>query len=172
MVAPKKESAASFLRRMKRASSSETVLEAVKADSSYGKKRNTRRYSCSPGGCSSSFLNCSRMEVGSWFTNSPVNAAPEVVYPSVPLFYTDYGLNGCIRSRLKDKKAAIFEFVSRTTASSVGEAVGTVQSRFKGDFFSGSWQPSTFPALLRSHGLSSPRFSPQLWIWLLSSIEL
>lgn len=38
MVDPKKESAASFLRRMKRASSSETVLEAVKADSSNGKR--------------------------------------------------------------------------------------------------------------------------------------
>ena len=43
MVAPKKESAASFLRRMQRASSSETVLEAVKADSSYGQRRSTRR---------------------------------------------------------------------------------------------------------------------------------
>ncbi|WZZ66526.1 hypothetical protein YC2023_077896 [Brassica napus] len=132
------------------------------------------------GGLHGFVLNCSRMEVGSWFTNSPVNAAPEVVYPSVPLFYTDYGLNGCIRSRLKDKKAAIFEFVSRQLVSlpcAAGggkrqEAVGTVQSRFKGDFLSDSWQPSTFPALLRSHGLSSPRFSPQLWIWLLSSIEL
>ncbi|KAF2580961.1 hypothetical protein F2Q70_00008598 [Brassica cretica] len=51
-------------------------------------------------------------------------------------------------------------------------AVGTVQSRFESDFFSGSWQPSTFPRMLRFFSLSSPRYPSVLWMLLLPSFEL
>ncbi|KAL0655613.1 hypothetical protein Bca4012_076197 [Brassica carinata] len=99
------------------------------------------------------------MAVGSRFTSKPVTADPEVVYPPGPLVLYELSVKRVYMVSVDGQEGYL-------------EAVGAVQSRFEGAFLSGSWQPSTFPALLRSLGLSSPHCPPLLWIQHLSSIQL
>ncbi|KAF3582064.1 hypothetical protein DY000_02035072 [Brassica cretica] len=118
--------------------------------------------------------------VGSRFTSKPVTADPEVVYPPGPLVLYELSVKRVYMVSVDGQEGGNLRIClpndgiigwCHNLVPPVVVSDGLV-SRFEGAFLSGSWQPSTFPALLRSLGLSSPHCPPLLWIQHLSSIQL